>query len=233
MTPGLCFCGERTGVTTLSIFSPGFRKPIKLVICEPCLDRTDVFVDSTPLDVLIGRGKAIFRKEFKELYMKCNSCGLQGLDNLQSVQIKWRAKRLRLFFCNNCIQKSDLFEDLSASPVILDNVQLTPPYSETYSQFLSFIHGEPVERMDYSIFVEQPCTICLKDGFKYAMETVAHGKQTLLLFCKNCAKKPNIFVDYTPRQVFDTYPKAVLFLTPLFLRYMIWPAKDVVWDDFR
>lgn len=236
MPPSLCFCGQRVGITTLSIFSPGSLKPVKLVICELCLHRPDVFVGTTPLIVLAGRGNAIFTKEFKELYMKCNSCGLQGLDSLQSVQMKWRGKKLRLFFCINCIRKSDLFEDLTASPVILDNVQLTPPYSETYSQFLGFIHGKPIERMDYmdySVFEKQSCTICLRDGFKYAMETQVHGKQALLLFCPACTKKPNIFVDYTPRQVFDTYPKAVLFLTPLFSRYMIRPTKNAAWDDFR
>lgn len=122
-SPGLCFCGERPGITTLSIFSSGSIKPYIMAICKMCLDRTDVFVDTTPLNVLAGRGNAIFTKE----YMKCNSCGLQGLDSLQSIQMKWRGKRLRLFFCDNCFQKSDLFEDLTTSPVLLDNVQLTTP----------------------------------------------------------------------------------------------------------
>ncbi len=164
--------------------------------------------------------------------MKCNGCDTQGLDNLQSIQMKWRGKKLRLFFCNNCIQKSNLFEDLTTSPVLLDNLQITPPYSEAYSQFLRFIHRHPVDRMDYSVFKKQPCTICLKDGFKYAMQTSIYGEQKLLLFCPPCTKKPNIFVDYTPKQVFETIPKAVLFLTPLFSRYMIRSEKDVVWDDF-
>ncbi len=69
--------------------------------------------------------------------------------------------------------------------------------------------------------------------FKFAMETVIYGKRTLLLFCNPCTKKSNIFVDYTPAQVFSTYPKAVLFLTPLFSRYTIRATVAVPWGDFR
>lgn len=231
--PVLCFCGEREGITTLYIFRPDYRVPYELVICKPCFDREDVFVDTTPLEVLRGRGKPQFTRELKEMIMKCNGCDLHGLDSLQSVQMKWKNKGLRLFFCNTCVQKLDLFDDATPTEVLLDDAKPTTPLSDEVYQFLCLIHGSVVTGMDYSIFKRQSCVICLRDNFKIVIETSVQGKRTLLLLCNSCAKKPNIFADYTPEQVFKIAPQAALFLTPLFSHYMIRKNKAVVWDDFK
>lgn len=166
--------------------------------------------------------------------MICNVCNTtDGPDNLKSLEIMWRRRKMQLYFCDNCIGRADLFQGATPSELIAGDVK-PPPHLETlFHQYLTLTHSRGVSDISYDVFVTQKCTICQKDGFNIAIETKIEGVQVLLRFCGKCAEKPNIFLDHTPFKVFHEKPSVALFATPKLVRYMAHNPTSIPWNEFK
>lgn len=165
--------------------------------------------------------------------MICNVCSKKGLDNLKSLEIAWGSKQMRLYFCDDCIGSADLFQGATPSELIAGDVNPPPQLKSLFHQYMTFTHSRGVSGISYDVFVTQKCTICSQEGFNIALETSIEGTQVLLRFCGKCAKKPNIFLDHTPLQVFHEKPAAVLYVTPKFVRYMAHNLTSIPWLKFK
>ncbi len=165
--------------------------------------------------------------------MICNVCNKEGLNNLKSLEMSWGSKQMRLYFCDDCIGRADLFRRATPSELIAGDVKPPPQLKDLFHQYLTLTHSRGVSGISYDVFVEQKCTICHVDGFNIAVETSIEGVQVLLRFCGKCAKKPNIFLDHTPLQVFREKPEAALYMTPNFGRYMAHNPTSIPWFEFK
>ncbi len=163
--------------------------------------------------------------------MICNVCSKEGLDNLKSLEMDWGSKQKRLYFCDDCIGRADLFQGATPSELIAGDVKPPPQLKSLFHQYMTLTHR--VSGINYDVFVTQKCTICSQEGFNIALETSIEGTQVLLRFCGKCAKKPNIFLDHTPLQVFHEKPAAALYVTPNFVRYMAHNPESILWNKFK
>lgn len=169
--------------------------------------------------------------------MICNVCSTDGLDDLKGLEITWRFRqrqmRMRLNFCNNCIGRADLFKGATPSELIAGDVNPPLRVKSLFHQYLTLTHRWGTSGISYDVFVAQKCTICHQESFNITVETKIEGVQVLLRFCGKCAKKPNIFLDHTPLQVFHKKPAAALFATPKFVRYMAHNPRSILWSKFK
>lgn len=165
--------------------------------------------------------------------MICNVCSRDGLDNLKSLEVTWRRRKMGLNFCDDCIGRADLFQGATPSELIAGDVKSSPNLESLFHQYLTLTHSRGVSGINYDVFVTQKCTICHQEGFNITLETKIEGTTVLLRFCGKCAEKSNIFLDHIPLEVFHEKPSAVLFVTPKFVRYMAHNPTSILWSEFK